>query len=237
MKLSCLIIDDEEIAARGVEGYVRQVPYFENVHLCDSALKAMDILANNPIDIIFLDIEMPKLTGLQFLKSLTSSPLVVIISAYSDYALESYELEVMDYIVKPFSFDRFLKACNKCKEYADLKNRPGAASDEGYFFIKANNRIEKIMTNEVLFIEALENYINIYTAHKKYLSLVGLNAIESYLDSRQFIKVQKSYVVAKSKIDSIEGNMLHIGDHSIPVSRKWREEILANILSNKFLKR
>ena len=237
MKLSCLIIDDEEIAARGVEGYARQVPYFENVHLCASALKAMDLLANNPIDIIFLDIEMPKLTGLQFLKSLTSPPLIVIISAYSDYALEGYELEVMDYIVKPFSFERFLKACNKCKEYTDLKNRQGAASDEDYFFIKANNRIEKIITSEVLFIEALENYTNIYTAHKKYLSLVGLNVIESYLDSRQFIKVQKSYVVAKSKIDSIEGNMLHIGDHSIPISRKWREEILANILANKYLKR
>jgi two-component system LytT family response regulator len=237
MKLSCLIIDDEEIAARGVEGYARQVPYFDNVHLCDSALGAMEILANRPIDIIFLDIEMPKLTGLQFLKSLTNPPLVVIISAYSDYALEGYELEVMDYIVKPFSFERFLKACNICKEYADLKSRPGATADEGYFFIKANNRIEKIMTGEVLFIEAVENYVNIYTAHKKYLSLVGLHVIEGYLDSRQFIKVQKSYVVAKSKIDSIEGNILHIGGHSIPVSRKWREEILAQILANKFLKR
>jgi DNA-binding LytR/AlgR family response regulator len=237
MNLSCLIIDDEDIAARGVEGYARQVPYFETVLVCDSTLEALDVLANNPIDIIFLDIEMPKLTGLQFLKSLTSPPLVVIISAYSDYALEGYELEVMDYIVKPFSFERFLTACNKCKEYADLKTRPAAASNEDYFFIKANNRIEKIMTNEVLFIEAVENYINIYTVHKKYLSLVGLKVIESYLDSRQFIKVQKSYIVAKSKIDCIEGNMLHIGENRIPVSRKWKEEILTNILSNKFLKR
>ncbi len=236
MKLSCLIIDDEEIAARGVEQYALQVPYIAAIRVCSSALEAMEIMANNTVDIIFLDIQMPKLTGLQFLRSLKNPPMVVIISAYPDYALEGYDLEVIDYIVKPFSFERFLKACNKCKEYFDLKNSP-AAHDDDYFFIKANNRIEKIMTGDVLFIESLENYINIYTPQKKYLTLVGLNVIENYLDSRQFIKVQKSYIVSKSKIDSIDGNMICIGAHRIPVSRKWRDEILANILSNKFLKR
>jgi DNA-binding LytR/AlgR family response regulator len=236
MKLSCVIIDDEEIAARGVEQYARQVPYIGSIRVCDSALAATEVLANNPADIIFLDIQMPKLTGLQFLRSLKSPPLVVIVSAYPDYALEGFELEVIDYIVKPFSFERFLKACNKCKEYFDLKNRPAAQGDD-FFFIKANNRIEKIMVNDVLFIESLENYINIYTGQKKYLTLVGLNVIESYLDSREFIKVQKSYIVSKSKIDSIDGNMICIGAHRIPVSRKWRDEIMASILTNKFLKR
>ena len=181
---------------------------------------------------------MPKLSGLELLRSLSDPPLVVIISAYPDYALGSYELDVMDYIVKPFSFERFLKASNKCKEYVDLKNRassPGA--NEEYFFIKANNRIEKVITGEILFIEARENYVHIHTTHKKYLTLIGLHVIERYLDGRQFLKVQKSYVVAKSKIDSIEGNMLRIGDHQIPLSRKWRDEILADILKNKFLKR
>jgi len=236
MKLSCLIIDDEEIAARGVEQYARQVPYMGTIGVCSSALEAMDAMANNTVDIIFVDIQMPKFTGLQFLRSLKNPPLAVIISAYPDYALEGFELEVIDYIVKPFSFERFLKACNKCKEYFDLKNR-SHATDEDYFFIKANNRIEKIMANDVLFVESLENYINIYTTQKKYLTLIGLNIIESYLNSSQFIKVQKSYIVSKSKIDSIEGNMICIGAHRIPVSRKWRDEIMADILSNKFLKR
>jgi len=236
MKLSCLIIDDEEIAARGVEQYARQVPYIDVIRVCSSALEAMEAITNGMVDIIFLDIQMPKLTGLQFLRSLKNPPLVVIISAYPDYALEGFELEVIDYIVKPFSFERFLKACNKCKEYFDLKNRPTAPGDD-YFFIKANNRIEKIMINDVLFVESLENYINIYTQQKKYLTLVGLNVIESYLDGRQFIKVQKSYIVSKSKIDSIDGNTICIGAHRIPVSRKWRDEIMAGILSNNFLKR
>jgi DNA-binding LytR/AlgR family response regulator len=236
MKLSCLVIDDEEIAALGVEQYARQVPYIGTIQVCYSALEATEVLANHTVDIIFLDIQMPKLSGLQLLRSLINPPLSVIISAYHDYALEGFELDVIDYVVKPFSFERFLKACDKCKEYFDLKNRPATADDD-YFFVKINNRIEKIMTNDILFIESRENYISIYTLQKKFLALVGINAIATYLDNRQFIKVQKSYIVSKPKIDSIDGNMICIGAHRIPISRKWRDEIMAEILSNKFLKR
>jgi two-component system LytT family response regulator len=236
MKLSCLIVDDEEVAARGVEKYALLVPFLGPVYVCGSALEALQVMADNKIDLIFLDIQMPKLTGLQFLKSLRNPPLAVIITAFPDHALEGFELEVIDYIVKPFSFERFLKACNKSRDYFTLKDRAGSAGDS-YFFIKANNRIEKIEINDILFIESLENYINIYTRQAKYLTLVGLNVIETYLEGRDFIKVQRSYIIAKSKIDSIDGNMICIGTHRIQVSRKWRDAIMADILSNKFLKR
>ena len=180
-----MIIDDEEIVARGIEKYALQGslahrPLFIFAVLL---LEALQVMTNNNIDLIFLDIEMPKFTGLQFLKSLPDPPLVVIITAYPEYALEGYELEVIDYILKPFSFERFLKACNKCKEYFDLKNHHDVIN-ETYFFIKANNRIKKLMCLISFFIEALENYINIYTT-KKYLTLVGLNIVAFILPERQ----------------------------------------------------
>ena len=234
--LRCLIIDDEEIARRGIANYTLRIPFIDLVRTCDSAFDALESVSKDKIDLIFLDIQMPKLNGLEFLKSFPNPPMIVICSAYPNYAIAGFELDVMDYLVKPFSFDRFLKACNKCNEYHELKGNLQSANED-FLFIKADSRIEKVETGEILFIEALENYIAIYTAERKYMTLLGLGVIESRLSPRDFIKVQKSFIVSKSKIDALEGNTICIGSYRIPISRKWKDEILSNILSNKFLRR
>jgi len=236
MNLSCLITDDEDIAARGVEKFALQIPFLGPVRLCNSAMEALQAMTENRVDLLFLDIAMPKISGLQFLRGLSHPPMVVITTAYTEHALEGYELEVMDYLVKPFSFERFLKACNKCREYHELKKQPKHGRDD-YFFIKVGNQIEKIEIGQILFIEALENYVNIYTSTRKYLTLVGLSQIEAFLKDADFLKVQRSYIIARAAIGSIDGNTICIGPHRIPISRKWKDEVLADILANKLLKR
>src|SRR5262249_4108339 len=156
-------------------------------------------------------------------KNLSAPPMVIITTAYPDYALEGFEMDVIDYLVKPFPFERFHKACYKAKEYFELKD---GSRNSDYFFIKADNKIEKININEILFIESLENYICIYTAKRKYMTLVSLKSVESALPEKQFIKAQKSFIVAKDKIESVEGNRLCIGQHKIPISRKWKNDVL-----------
>ncbi len=234
MILRSLIVDDEEIAGKGLERYCLDIPFIKIEKICSSASEAEEVIKKTAIDLIFLDIQMPKQTGLQFLKNLSAPPMVIITTAYPDYALEGFELDVIDYLVKPFPFEKFRKACNKAKDYFELKK--GNQKDD-YFFIKANNRIEKIEIDDILFIEALENYVSIYTQKKKYLTLVSLKSVENVLPENKFLKVQKSFLVAKDKIESVEGNMISIGAHKIPISRKWKNDVLNAILSNRLLKR
>ena len=237
MILKSLIVDDEEIARSGLERYCRDIPYIRVEKSCSSALEATVILKQSPIDLIFLDIQMPKLNGLDFIKSLASPPLVIMTTAYPDYALEGFELDVIDYIVKPFSFDRFLKACNKAKEYLELKNGRKNIETADSFFIKSNGRIEKIQIKEILFVQALENYVYIHTAKRKYLTLVSLKNVEKNLPGDQFTKVHKSFLVALSKINTMDKDSVLIGEHKIPLSRKWRAKVVNRISTNKLLKR
>jgi DNA-binding LytR/AlgR family response regulator len=237
MILKSLIVDDEEIARMGLERYCGDIPFIRIEKSCSSAYEAMAVLREKPIDLVFLDIQMPKLSGLDFLKSLASPPLIIMTTAYPDFALEGFELDVIDYIVKPFSFERFLKACTKAKEYFELKgghNKPGIA---GYFYIKADGKIEKIHTAEILFVEALENYVYVHTARRKYLTLISLKNIGKHLPEDQFIKVQKSFLVALDKIGSVDKNRIIIGQHKIPISRKWKAKVLNTIVANKMIKR
>jgi DNA-binding LytR/AlgR family response regulator len=234
MILKSIIVDDEEIAGRGLERYCAGIPFVRLEKICDSTQQAKEVLEKTSIDLVFLDIQMPKQTGLQFLRSLAAPPMVIITTAYPDYAVEGFELDVIDYLVKPFSFERLQKACNKAREYFEIKK--GGKHDD-YFFIKADNRIEKIEIADILFIEALENYVNICTRRRKYLTLIPLKTLESTLPQSQFIKAQKSFLVAKNKIDSVEGNMLCIGEYKIPISRKWKMDVLNAILTNRFLRR
>jgi two-component system LytT family response regulator len=236
MKLSCLIVDDEEIVARGIHDFAGQVPYLQPIHLCFSAFEAIKIMSEHPVDIIFTDIQMPKLSGIGFLKSLSRRPLAVIITAFPDYALDGFELDVIDYILKPFSFERFLKACNKSRDYFELQSNSSAKGGD-YIFVKTDNRIEKIMIDDILFIEALENFVSIHTAARKYITLVSIGGMEDYLKDRNFVRVQKSFLVSASKIDGIEGNRLCIGSHRIPVSRHLKDEVVQRILSDRLLRR
>jgi len=234
--INCLIIDDEPLARKGLREYIDDVDFITVAGEYDTPLKVMDKLAGSDVQLIFLDIQMPKLTGLDFLKTLQNPPLVIITTAYPQYALEGFELDVLDYLVKPISFNRFLKAVMKAKEYY-ANQQPAAQTMADYIFIKADNKLVKIQHDDILFIEAMQNYVTIYTGSKKYVTYLTFKGIEESLPAGNFLKVHKSYIVQLTKVDSIEGGAIMIGQHAIPVSRANKDEILEKILNGRFLKR
>ncbi len=225
MKLRCIIVDDEPFARNGLAEDIRAIDFMEVAGIAESALQAMQLLTAQAIDLIFLDIEMPKLNGFDLLRTLQQPPMAILTTAYNHYAPESYELGVIDYLLKPVSFDRLLKACNKAKE---LATHPGSAPND-YFFVKCNGRTEKIIFSELLFIEAADNYVQLYTTGKKLMVYHTLKNMEQYLPASLFIKVHKSFIVAFNKIDSMQGNQLLIGPHSIPVSRNFKEAVVERV--------
>ena len=239
MKLNCIIIDDEPLARKGLREYIQDVEFLQLVGEFDSALKATEVLSNQKIDLMFLDIHMPKITGLEFLRSLQHPPQVVFTTAYPQYAVDGFDLNVLDYLVKPINFDRFLKAAMKARDMISKIGVSGSSAStiEDYVFIKADNKLVKIFYNDILFVEALQNYVTIHTASKKYVTYLTFKSMEESLPADQFIRVHKSYLVSASKIESIEGNFIRIGQHEIPISRTVKEEVLEKLLKGRFLKR
>ncbi|MFT3933827.1 MAG: LytTR family DNA-binding domain-containing protein [Chitinophagaceae bacterium] len=241
MKINCIIIDDEPLARQGLREYIADIDFLALQGEYDNPLKATEALSQKPTDLLLLDIQMPKITGLDFLKSLPHPPLTILTTAYPQYALQGYELNVIDYLVKPFSFDRFLKAVLKAKSFLELSKSqtatPILTEDAKHFFIKADNKLIKLLYDDVLFAEALQNYVTIYTKDKKYITYLTIKSVEEQLPSKQFIKVHKSYIVATDKVETIEANELRIGEHLIPISRNTKEEVLKKILQNRLLKR
>jgi DNA-binding LytR/AlgR family response regulator len=241
MKLNAIIIDDEPLARKGLKEYIADVDFLQLAGEFDSPLKAMELLSRGEVQLMFLDIQMPKITGLDFLKSLQQSPPVIFTTAYPQYALDGFELNALDYLVKPISFERFLKAALKAKEYYELRQQNklslSETSAQKDFFIKADNQLVRIAFDELLFVEALQNYVCIHTTSKKHISYLTMRSVEEYLPSAQFIKTHKSFIVNAAKIDAIEGNEIRIGTHRIPISRSEKEEVMEQLLKNKFLKR
>ncbi len=238
MSINCIVIDDEPLARKGLKEYIADTDFLNLVGEFDNPLKATDIISNGGVQLLFLDIQMPKITGLEFFKTLQNAPPVIFTTAYPQYALEGFEVNALDYLVKPISFERFLKASLKAKEYYEVRDKntsePSAVT---YFFIKADNKLVKIAYDEVLFVEALQNYVTIYTADKKYMTYLTFKSVEDYLPADKFLKVHKSYIVAASKVDSIEGSDIRIGERHIPISRNQKEEVMDKLLKGKFLKR
>ena len=238
MTLNCIIIDDEPLARKGLVEYISDVDFLHLAGEFDNPLKATSTLSDQTIHLIFLDIQMPKLSGIEFLKSLSHPPLVIFTTAYPQYAIEGFDLNVLDYLLKPISFDRFLKAAMKAKDAVTSKQTiPASTSQEDYIFIKSDNKLVKIFYNDILFVEALQNYVTIYTSDKKYITYLTFKSVEESLPADQFIKVHKSYIVAAAKIESIEGNQIKIGSHYIPISRSSKEEVMEKLLKGKFMRR
>lgn len=238
MSITCMIIDDEPLARKGLKEYIADLDFLQLDSEYDSAVKAMDRLKSGAIQLLFLDIQMPKLNGIELLRSLQHPPLVVFTTAYPQYALEGYELDVLDYLVKPISFTRFVKAAMKAKEHIESRAQgtPAAAADD-HFFIKTDGRLVKILYTEMLFAEATQNYVTIHTRDKKYMTHLTFKSIEENLPASLFLKVHKSYIVNLSRIDGIDTGGIVIGAHTIPISRANREEILEGILKGKLFKR
>ena len=247
MKINCLIIDDEPFARQGMEEYINDISFLNIVGKCENALKAHEALTVGNVDLMFLDIQMPRLTGLDFLKNLKNPPMTILTTAYPQYALESFALDVLDYLVKPIPFDRFLKAVNKAKELFDLKNKAqnepivqnmlisAENTEGGYFFVKNENKYEKIFFDDILYVEALQNYVTIHCKKERITTYLTFKAIEEYLPVDQFLKVQKSFIVSLPKIDSIEGSEIRIGAHRVPISRQFKDAVLEKILKGKLL--
>lgn len=234
MNLRCIVVDDEPIARKGLEEYIAEIPYLKHVGSFESATDAAQFLSNYSVDLMLLDIRMPRLSGIDFIKSLSEPPLVIFTTAFPQYALEGYELNVLDYLVKPISAERFKKATQKALDYFSLKH-PQTLPD--YFFIKCNQQLEKILFNEVLFVEAMQNYCIIHTASRKLICYVTLTAMVEKLPSDRFMKVHRSFVVALDKVTGVGGNSLKISDLVIPISRNLRKELLGNIAGRSLLKR
>ncbi|MES1217773.1 MAG: LytTR family DNA-binding domain-containing protein [Bacteroidota bacterium] len=242
MIINCIIIDDEPLARKGLREYIADIDFLGLAGEFDSPLKAVELINKGDIHLLLLDIQMPKITGLDFLKTIHQPPPVIFTTAYPQYALDGFELNALDYLVKPVSFDRFLKAAMKAKEYYEVRQKNSVKENEfpvspDYFFVKADNKLMKIAYDDILFIEALQNYVTIHTKDKKHITYLTFKSVEEYLPADKFIKTHKSYIVSLSKIDSIEGNEIHIGSHHIPISRNEKEEVMEKLLKGKFLKR
>lgn len=234
-KIRCVITDDEPFARKGLQGYIEQIDFLELKGVCENALELNSLLKKEPVDLLFLDIEMPYVTGIDFLKNITSPPKVIFTTAYEKYALQGFELEVLDYLLKPISFERFMRAANKAFDY--FRGQQATASGEDYIFVKADSKLEKIHFSDILFIEALENYVAIYTGEKKIIAHLTLKMLQDKLPHGAFIQPHKSYIVSIGKINSIEGNILHVLHYQVPISKYQKEEIMEKIVNSKLLKR
>jgi DNA-binding LytR/AlgR family response regulator len=239
MKLKCIIIDDEPVARRLLQEFIEEIDYLELTGQAENPLKAMSLINDNDIDIIFLDINMPKISGIDFLKGLKNTASIIMTTAYAEYAVKAYELDVLDYLVKPIAFDRFLKACNKAKEIRAAKNvtqiHPNKPND--HFFVKCNNQIEKVFYNDLVYAEAMLNYVMLHTHSQKMMVYVTIKSLEEQLPADIFIKVHKSFIVNITKIKSIDGNILDIGNEKIPISQNLREKVITEIVKDKMIKR
>ena len=234
-RIKCVITDDEPFARKGLQGYIEQIDFLELKGMCENALELNSLLKKEPVDLLFLDIEMPYVTGIDFLKNITAPPKVIFTTAYEKYALQGFELEVLDYLLKPISFERFMKAGNKAFDYFRGLQAPAAEAD--YIFVKADSKLEKIHFSEILFVEALENYVAIHTGERKIITHLTLKMLQEKLPAGAFIQPHKSYVVSIGKINSIEGNILHVSQYQVPISKYQKDEIMEKIVNSKLLKR
>jgi DNA-binding LytR/AlgR family response regulator len=244
-KITCLVVDDEPLARQGLAEYVKKIPFLELVGTCESALELIEKLNSVSVNAVFLDIKMPEFSGIDFLRSFPSSsrPFVILTTAYSEYALEGYELDVVDYLVKPISFSRFLKSAHKLQERINDTNTNKTDKIENqeqhtFFFIKIENRLEKIHFKEILFIESKRNYIEIQTEKRGiFTTYLTLQQAEEELPKSDFLRIQKSFIVSKNAVESIEGNQVIIKDKKISISRNNSEEIINELTQNRLLKK
>lgn len=239
MSIKCLIVDDEPLAIEILQSYVERVDSLELVATCSNAVKAFDVLKKEHIDLLFLDIQMPKLTGIEFLKALNPAPKVVFTTAYREYAVESYELNVVDYLLKPIAFDRFLMAINKAVENGGqstevIQNFGETLSDsDPFLFLKVDRKMVKVYLKDITYIESLKDYVRVKTEDgNEVVSLQKISYLEKKLPADCFIRVHKSYIISVKKIAAYTHTTIEIGNTEIPIGRSYKSEVM-KVLSNQ----
>lgn len=234
-KMRCIIVDDEPVARKILDEFIREIGFLECVGQFENAQKAEDFLKDNQADLMFLDIEMPGRNGINYLKTAAIKPLVILTTAFPEYALEGYEWDVVDYLLKPIAFRRFQKAVQKARDYARLADtKPGDAIS--YLFIRSEKRIEKVELKDILYIESTGNYVFIHTPEKKIMAYLTLKGLETQIPPGDFIKVHQSFLVSFSKIDAIEGNTIKIKGRTVPISRNYKDTLM-DLIAQRLLKR
>ena len=236
--IRCLVVDDEPLALHILEDYIAKVPFLELIKATTNPIEALTMVQEGNIDLVFLDVQMPELTGIQFLKIANGKAKVILTTAYSQYALEGYELDVVDYLLKPIAFDRFFKAAQKAQGIIQPSVKVSAPAAEpvqqvqqqqhdfmnDFIFVKSEYKIQKVYLHQILYIEGLKDYISIFTPTERIITLQNMKKMEETLPDKHFMRVHKSYIVALNKIDSIERSRIFIGDKVIPVGDTYRDQ-------------
>ena len=224
-----MIVDDEPLALDILENYIQRVPNLQLVKRCKHALEAYDYLQRDSVDLIFLDIHMPELTGIDFIKSLSNRPLVIFTTAYSNYAMEGFNLDVLDYLLKPIAFDRFLKAVDKASRLLSSEPEGNQENSEEFLFVKSDGKMVKVRYDDVLFVEGMKDYVQIQMSDQRLIVHQTMKKMERALPPDRFLRIHKSFLVAIEKIESLDGNLLEVGKHQLSVGANYRDDLLAHI--------
>ena len=228
-RYKCIVVEDEPLAQNVLRKYIGEHPTLELIAVCNDALEAQTILTQENIELVFLDINLPKLSGINFIKTLVRPPLIIFTTAYPEFAVEGFELNAVDYLLKPFSFERFLKAVNKATEKLNTTNQNSDGNKSGFIFLKADKKIHKIDLDSIHFIEAIGDYMKVVTDSGQLIINETMKKLQEELPVRSFIRVHKSFIISRNKIKFIEGNYVQVEDKSIPIGATYRNEVLASI--------
>ncbi len=233
MAIKCIIVDDEPLAIEVLESYAERISNLEVIATCKNAIKAFEILQEQPVDLIFLDIQMPKLTGIDFLKSLSKPPKVIFTTAYRDYAIQGYELDVVDYLLKPISFDRFLKAVSKVFDVKSLttNDTESISEDNDYIYLKADKKMVKVRLNEILYIESLKDYVRVKTSNKDVITHQKISYLEEKLPEECFMRIHRSFIVATKKIETYSATVIEVPGKELPIGRLYKQGVLDRLNS------
>jgi DNA-binding LytR/AlgR family response regulator len=234
MQINAIIVDDEPLAQNVILQYAGEIHDLEIICICNDALEALKAISANNVDLMFLDINMPKISGIDFLKNIKNPPLVIFTTAYTDYALESYELNALDYLKKPFSFERFLKAVQKAGEQLKLTHPSKTEKElsENFLFIKASKKVHKVSIDDIYYIEGLGDYIKVHLKDSHLVTNYSMKKMEDLLPSNDFIRIHKSFIIRFDKISTIEGNLVEINKTKLPIGNSYRQDFFDKVNRN-----
>ncbi|SKA35900.1 DNA-binding response regulator, LytR/AlgR family [Chitinophaga eiseniae] len=237
MEIKCIIVDDEALAREGLKNYIGTFDCLSLVATCNNVASARKTLEATPVDLMFLDINMPKVSGLHLLETLSDPPMTVLVTAYPDYALDGFRLNVLDYLLKPLSLQRFTQSVLKAQDYFGLRQQPAAVANppvKDYIFVKHKQVYEKVMLADILFVESMQNYVLIQTIHTKIIAYLTFKNVEQQLPADSFLRIHKSYIVNLHQVNKLDSNMVQAGGHTLPVSRSQRE-LLMQVVNRRLL--